>query len=89
MKDPDLKTNTDLASMPPLFFGRLFRILTGIVTLALIPIIGPSTLGGWGIAGLLFLGLSFLIGGLAGNPGCEVTALPNLVLPSGKRVHCL
>ena len=32
--------------------------------------------------------LVFLIGGLVGNPGCELTAIPNLVLRPEQRVHC-
>ena len=36
---------------------------------------------------LALLGLSFLIGGLLANPGCELTALPNLFLRSDKKVH--
>ena len=78
-----------LAKLPPLFFGRLMRIVTGLVTLAVIPFVGIDQLGFWGVACLGFLGLSFLIGGIMGNPGCEITALPNLALPTAKRVHCL
>lgn len=76
------------ATLRPLFFGRLFRVVTGVVTLALIPIVGVETLVGWGLVGLLFLGGSFIVSGLTGNPGCEVTALPNLVLPVSKQIHC-
>jgi hypothetical protein len=78
-----------LAKLPPLPIGRLARIVTGAVTLLLIPLIGADTLGGWGVGGMVFLGVSFLVGGLMGDPGCEVTALPNLALPSDKRMHCL
>ena len=77
------------AELPPLFFGRLMRIVTGLVTLGVIPYVGIDQLGFWGLAGLGFLGFSFLIGGIMGNPGCEITALPNLALPSVKRTHCL
>jgi hypothetical protein len=73
----------------PMVIGRLTRVLFGIGTLLLIPLIGVSTLTGWGTAALVVLGLSFLIGGFTGNPGCELTALPNLVLPNKKRMHCL
>ncbi|MEE9562142.1 MAG: hypothetical protein V3W50_03620 [Thermoanaerobaculia bacterium] len=79
----------NLAELQPLFFGRLMRILTGLITLGVIPFVGTEQLGFWGVVGLGFLGLSFLIGGLTGNPGCEITALPNLALPSAKRKHCL
>ncbi len=82
-------TDVRLDKLPPLFFGRLSRVLAGVVTLGMIGVVGPSELGGWGTALLLFLGVSFLVGGLLGNPGCEITALPNLILPSDKKVHCL
>ena len=72
----------------PLFFGRLFRVLTGVATLAAVPILGVETLSGWGLAGLLFLGVSFIVSGLTGNPGCEVTAIPNLLLPAAREIHC-
>jgi hypothetical protein len=43
---------------------------------------------GWvGAAILAFLGLSFFIGGLVANPGCEITAILNLLLPEPKRLH--
>ena len=76
------------AMVPPLFFGRLFRVITGVATLVLIPIVGSETLGGWGVTGLVFLGVSFIVSGLTGNPGCEVTVLPNLVLPTNRQIHC-
>ncbi len=76
-----------LAKLPPLLFGRLTRVAFGVGTLAIIPLVGVETLTAWGVVALLVLGLSFLVGGLAGNPGCEVTALPNLILPRAKRVH--
>ena len=79
----------DDAKLPPLFFGRFMRILTGLLTLAVIPFVGVDQLGFWGVAGLGFLGLSFLVGGIMGNPGCELTALPNLALPNSKKMHCL
>jgi len=78
-----------LARLKPLAIGRITRVLFGLGTLALIPVIGTSTLTTWGVAGLAALGLSFLIGGLIGNPGCELTAIPNLFLPVKKKTHCL
>lgn len=72
----------------PLFLGRLFRVVTGVSTLMLLPIMGFETIGGWGLAGLLFLGVSFIVSGVTGNLGCEVTALPNLVLPESRQVRC-
>jgi hypothetical protein len=84
-----MSEHQNLAALPPLFFGRLMRIVTGVVALGVIPFVGSDQLGFWGVAGLGFLGLSFLIGGIMGNPGCELTALLNLALPSGKKMHCL
>lgn len=78
-----------LARLKPLFWGRLTRVLFGLATIFLIAIVGPSTLTIWGTIALAALGLSFLIGGIVGNPGCEVTAIPNLFLSEKKRVHCL
>lgn len=79
----------NLATLQPLRFGRLGRVVVGVATLAAASLWGPIELSWLGFAALILLGLSFLVGGLVGNPGCEVTALPNLVLPSDKRMHCL
>ncbi len=76
-------------SMKPLKIGRIARVVFGVFTLLLIWMIGTESLGLWGTIGLAFLGISFLAGGLMGNPGCELTALPNLVLPGAMRIHCL
>ena len=89
---PDSETTgcctTDSPSPRPLFLGRLLRVLAGVASLGLVPILGAATLGGWGVAGLAFLGISFVISGLSGNAGCELTAIPNLVLPAARRIHC-
>ncbi len=82
---------TRLAEIRPLLVGRLTRVLFGLGALAgavLVALQGdPAT---WlGAAALGLLGLSFLIGGLAANPGCELSALPNLVLPPDQRIHFL
>jgi hypothetical protein len=77
------------ARLKPLFVGRMTRVLFGLGTFVLIAVIGPSTLTTWGTVALVALGLSFLIGGLMGNPGCELTTIPNLFLSEKKRVHCL
>ena len=77
----------NLATLPPLLFGKLSRVVFGVATLAVAVAFGTGGLGGLGFVALLFLGLSFLVGGLTGNPGCELSSLPNLILPSDKRVH--
>ena len=74
--------------LKPLLFGRLTRVLFGIGTFVVIGIVGPSQLTFWGTLALILLGVSFVVGGLMGNPGCEITALPNLFLPKEREVHC-
>lgn len=78
-----------MAKLKPLFFGRATRVLFGIGSFVLVVVIGSSELTIWGTIALVILGLSFLIGGVLGNPGCELTALPNLFLSKEKKVHCL
>ncbi len=82
-----MREHQNLATLPPLLFGRLSRVVFGVVTLAFAVTLGSDGLGGFGFAALVLLGLSFLVGGLTANPGCELSSLPNLVLPSDKRVH--
>ncbi len=84
-----MKNETPVTKLEPLIIGRVTRALFGLGTLALVAIIGPATLTVWGTAGLVILGLSFLIGGIVGNPGCELTAIPNLFLSHEKKGHCL
>jgi len=69
---------------PPLFFGRLLRGLSGIALFAWLFFSPPSGLL-WR-AVLLFFGISLLIGGAMAYPGCEILALPNLLLR--RRMHC-
>jgi hypothetical protein len=78
-----------MARLKPLFFGRVTRVLFGVGTFVLVAVIGPSQLTIWGTIALVILGASFLIGGIQGNPGCELTAIPNLILPEKKKLHCL
>ncbi len=51
--------------------------------------VGTEGVGPVGALLLGFLGLSFLVGGLVANPGCEITALANIFLPRDKRMHFL
>jgi hypothetical protein len=78
-----------MAKLKPLFFGRATRVLFGFGTIILVVVIGPSNLTIWGTFALVVLGISFLIGGILGNPGCELTAIPNLFFSKEKKVHCL
>ncbi|MCC6774993.1 MAG: hypothetical protein IT360_27750 [Gemmatimonadaceae bacterium] len=68
----------------PLFFGRLLRVVFGIATLASMPWLAEADV--LARIGLGTLGLSCLIGGLIGNRGCEITAIPNLLFRT--RAHC-
>ena len=76
-----------MSKLPPLLFGRVARVLFGVGVLYWTWVEGLEELGLAGYTVLILLGLSFLIGGAVGNPGCEVTALPNLLLPKNKQVH--
>ena len=77
------------AGLRPLFVGRLSRIVAGVAALIAVPFVGFEGVAALGAVALVFLGISFVAGGLMGNPGCEITALPNLVLRSEKRLHCI
>ncbi len=78
-----------LAKLPPLLFGRAVRVVLGVGTLYWTTAEGMDSLGEIGYAALIFLGISFLLGGVLGNPGCEITSLPNMVLPKDRQVHFL
>ncbi len=82
-----MSENTSLAKLPPLAVGRVTRVVFGVATLYWANQMGTSELGLPGMVALVFLGVSFLLGGLLGNPGCELSALPNLVLPREKQIH--
>ena len=69
---------------PPLLFGRILRILLGLALLAWLVIFPPAEFLWRGV--LLFFGLSLVIGGIMAYPGCEIWALPNLLLR--RRMHC-
>jgi len=69
---------------PPLFFGRILRILSGLALFAWLLISPPSSL--FWRAVLLFFGISLAVGGAMAYPGCEILALPNRLLR--RRMHC-
>ncbi len=73
--------------LKPLLFGRISRMLFGVGTFVLIWAVGVDTLTFIGTVALVFLGASFLIGGLMGNPGCELTAIPNLFRSKENQIH--
>lgn len=72
----------------PLFFGRLARVLVGLACFAGIPFVPDFEYSRWGIGALALAGLTFLLAGLRANPGCEITAIPNLFLPSDRQLAC-
>ena len=73
-----------MASLPtPFFIGRTLRVLAGLYFCyqAFAVLNSPIQLGELVGAALLgLLAFSLILGGLIANPGCEVTALPNVVL---------
>jgi len=75
-----------LARLKPLRIGRLTRAAFGTGTLVLSWMAWPALME---TTVLVFLGVSFVIGGVAANPGCEITAIPNLLLPERRRLHSL
>lgn len=75
-----------LAKLEPLFFGRLTRVLFGIATLYWAYTVREEPVF---LAILAFLGISFLLGGLLGHPGCEITVIPNLLVSPEKRAYCV
>lgn len=77
------------AQIEPLLIGRVTRILFGVATFVFIAVVGVQALGIVGAGILALLGASFVLGGITRNPGCEITALPNLFLPSQKQAHCI
>lgn len=73
----------------PLFFGRIVRIAAGLACLVSIPFVPAFEYTWLGVLALVVAGATFVVAGVTANPGCEITALPNLFLPAGRRLHCL
>lgn len=67
----------------PLFIGRMLRIILGIGALVFLLLYPLSIL--WQII-LAFIGVSLIVGGIIAHPGCEIWALPSLLVRS--RVQC-
>ncbi len=79
---------TTNAPLPPLFFERIFRIAAGLACLMSIPFVPAFEYTWLGVLALVVAGATFVVAGLTANPGCEITALPNLFLPARRRLHC-
>ena len=71
----------------PLLVGRLLRVVAGVATLGLTVYLGVDQLSLFGVLALGCLGFSFIVSGLIANSGCEISALPNALLPEEKRQH--
>lgn len=76
-----------LADIPPLPFGPISRILFGVASFIVLGFIGVDAFGIVGTVLLAGLGVSFISGGLFAIPGCEITAIPNLLLPKSMHFH--
>lgn len=75
--------------LKPLLIGRLSRIVFGLAVIYCgIKLWHQNPAAIIASLAVLLFGLSFLIGGLIANPGCEITALLNVLRPKEKRVHC-
>ena len=66
------------------YFGGLNRWLGAL--LAVGPVLGVAVLGdAFTVSAILYIGISLLIIALLGDPGCEVLAIPRLIM--GRRTH--
>ena len=72
----------------PLLFGRLLRAAAGVACLISIPFVPPFEYTALGVLALVAAGVTFIIASITANPGCEITALPNLFLPRQRQIHC-
>ena len=72
----------------PLFIGRLVRVLAGLALLVGVPFVPDIEYRWLGIAALVLAGATFIIAGARANPGCEITAIPNLLLPPDRQLSC-
>lgn len=74
------ENSTTTVPLEPLFFGRVTRVVFGAVSALWGVLLWNSDFPSLAVSlVVIFLGVSFLVGGLMANPG--------LVLPAGKRVH--
>lgn len=77
------------AHLTPLLIGRVSRAIFGLAIIYCgaklwhVNLVAMIT-----SLALALFGLSFVVGGLIANPGCEITALLNVLRPRDRRVHC-
>jgi hypothetical protein len=69
----------------PMTIGRTKRVVFGAAVILAALVSRVSEISLLGFIALMALGLSFLVGGLLAIPGCELSALPNLILPERYR----
>jgi hypothetical protein len=72
----------------PLFFDRLLRVPAGLACFPAIPFVPVFEHAWLRILALALAGLTFVVAGIRAKPGCEITALPNLVLPAHRQLSC-
>lgn len=76
------------ACQQPLFVGRLLRVLAGVACLVGVAFVPRFEYSWLGVCALVLAGVTFIVAGWRGNAGCEITALPNLFRPRGRRWTC-
>lgn len=69
----------------PLLIGRASRVVFGLAVIGTIFLTDILQISLLGALAILLLGVSFVLGGLLSIPGCELAALPNLLLPKDYR----
>jgi len=72
----------------PLLAGRLLRVLVGTALILSVPFVPDFDQAWIGITALILGGATFVVAGIRANPGCEITALPNLLLPANRQLFC-
>ena len=68
-----------------MLIGRVSRVVFGVAVIATVFFADVLQVSLLGALALVLLGSSFVIGGLLAIPGCELSALPNLILPEKLR----
>lgn len=83
------ETPQPATQLKPLIIGRVSRIIFGVAVLYYgVKLWHENVSAIIASLAVLLFGLSFLAGGLMANPGCEITALLNVLRAKEKRVHC-
>lgn len=75
-------------TLRPMLIGRLVRVFTGLALFLSVPFVPEFDLAWTGGTALVLGGATFVVAGVRANPGCEITALPNLLLPANRQLFC-